>query len=116
MAAWARDEAYVESERRSKLYACSFTIFASFGSLTCRMKPALENPVSELAVVPLRASAVAAEVGADDGGIVVPFWVSATDLLSRMNKAQRCSVLAYLYYKFITAKSLSSDKSHRHIF
>ncbi|KAL4271805.1 hypothetical protein GQ457_13G006340 [Hibiscus cannabinus] len=52
--------------------------FASLGSLTCRVKPALENPVSELDVVPSRASTVATEVGTDDGGIAVPFWVSTT--------------------------------------
>ncbi|KAK8697909.1 hypothetical protein V6N13_114043 [Hibiscus sabdariffa] len=79
MVTLARDEAHAEFERRKNFTLAALAIFASFGSLTCRVKLPLENPVSELVVVP-------AKVGVNGGEMQVPFWVMVTNLLSRMSE------------------------------
>ncbi|KAK8622406.1 hypothetical protein V6N13_117323 [Hibiscus sabdariffa] len=71
---------------KANLTLAVLAIFASFGSVTCRVEPAFEHPVSELAVVTARASASAAEVRADGGGIPVPSRVTAAGFLAGMSK------------------------------
>lgn len=74
-------ELFRSMSKKAHLPLAILTVFAGFGSVTSRVKPALKHPVGELAVIGPAATA-AAKLGADGAGVMVPSGVPPESFLA----------------------------------
>ena len=91
---WKNSQLTWIMSKETNLPLTMLTVFTSFRTVTTRMKPTLENPVSETAFITTATITVTAKLRAYFSGVVKPARVTATSLFTGMRERTVGPVMA----------------------